>query len=228
MKTKLLLLSLIFLSTVGASAQVLELLPTAPGNTKVIKTSVSNGVASTFQWTENDPLNIISGATGNADSITIVASPSATDGQTATVSVKAISNSASCMSDPKTLNILIRNPGNVTFIASFGTAPAPICQGSSAPFSITFNRDSVVSYYYFIDLDNNGTLSGSETLITKTLAAPGSSDNLNVTFNTNGNIPVVISFVSGIAGGQTITSGQSGVSQSVTVDAKPVLGNFSY
>jgi hypothetical protein len=228
MKTKLLLVSAVtFLGYVGISAQTVELAPSPPGNTDVLKTSVTNGVASTFQWTENDPLNIITGVTGNADSITIVASPSATDGQTATVSVEAISISASCASDPQTVTIVIRTLGNMTFKASFGTAPAPICQGSSALFSIKFNEDSVTSYKYFIDLDGNGILSPGETEVTRTLTAPSSSDSISVLITTPGTRSMVITSISGIYMGQHITS-SADVSQSVSVNAKPTISDIKY
>jgi len=224
MKTKLLISSiLLFLIGLDISAQTLELHPIAPGNSKVVRTSVTNGISSTYQWTETDPLNIISGVTGvTLDSVTILASPISSDGQTASVNVQAASISAGCLSGVMTLNIVIKNPGNESLKAAFGAAPASICQGSSAPFTLTFTGGAVTSYRYFVDYNGNGLLDGTEIEVTK-VPDTGTSDNLSVIINNTGTIPVVISWIN-----SALISAASDVSQSVTVDAKPVLGIFSF
>ena len=223
MKKKLYIVSLIILQTgVDLSAQDLELTPFPPGNTKVVRISVTNGIASTFNWSETDPLNIISGVTGNADSITITASPLATDGQTASVSVEAVSNTGSCLSAPKTLNIIIKE--QTTLNATFASAPATACFGTDALFLIGFTGDSIDSYKYFIDLDGNGILNGKEVEITRK-PTKLTSDSLTLSFPDSGKYAVIIRSVTGYSGGRLITSSLN-VSHSIYVYPKPeIAGN---
>ena len=102
------------------------------------------------------------------------------------------------------------------------SAPASICQGSTAPFALTFTGGTVTSYKYFIDLNSNGILDGSEVEVSQ-VPATGTSDNLSVVINATGTVPVVISWVTGTVGAVSVTSAQTAVSQSVTVDKKPVI-----
>lgn len=222
-KQILMAVSFAFIGMIALKAQtpVLEVFANDPPRT--LSTSVTNGIASTITWSEvSDPNGVVSLAPLTGTSTVATFNAAATVGQEA--EIQAIATSATpCASDAKRLIIRIKDPGTITNTATIASAAQSICEDeAAAAFTINFNNANVTSFKYYLDLDNNNTMDGTETLATASFAAAGTYS-LTIATTLSSNATLQITSVTG----SSITS-PSSVNQLITVNTKPVISEIQF
>jgi hypothetical protein len=230
---KKILLICIAITTIAITikAQTPTLNGAQAGQTYILSTSLSNGVAldviNPYAWSEVSDVNNIatfSGAT-NAVSASVVIAGGATNVQQATVQVVANSATGTCPSSAQQLIIIV---GNATFTAAVA-ATQSVCQNSTATIAVTLSKTagSITGFSYFIDVNNNGVRDLGETLQAGTYVAPAATGTITLDTSVPGIQHIVISSISGTVGGFPVAS-VSTASQTVTVNAIPVINQITF
>ena len=187
--------------------------------------------SASFAWTLNDAANdilsndavIVASITGN---VSIIVRATATNGQTAAISVTGSNGSCTGATQNATIRV-----GLSTFTANFPTATQSICENdNSAAVSVGFTAvgtATATAFVYFIDLDNDGIQDPSELDVLGVIAANAATIPASVSpYNTPSIVTIRIKSVSGIDGVNTVSSPQTAINHVITINAKPVITWF--
>jgi hypothetical protein len=204
--------------------------------------SITADINSDFTWTKNNGTVVsnvfgaptTTNATSSSQGITINAAANNLDETQITVS--ASSTVGSCAS-AVTKQLIVRYVTTPSYTATISLAPTQsVCQ-NGAVADITVNLTAAVggstinSFIYYIDANNNNNPDPGETTGTIIVGAvaPTTATISLVPFTTSGVQTVRVSSVNGTTGIVTLNQGQTtNNSQAITINALPVLGNFSF
>jgi hypothetical protein len=234
---------LIFVSAVCLTANVIAQTPVLQVSDKLATypVSITADINSDFTWTKDNSTVVsnvfgsptTTNATLSSQGITISAGANDLDETTITVSA-ANSAASSCVAVTKQL--IVRYVVTPSYVATIGTTTQNVCQGGAVA-NISVNLTAAVggstinSFTYYIDANNSGTQDPSETSQTVVVGvvAPTTGTISLAAFPTAGVQAIRVTSVNGTSGATTLSSAVTTNNvQTITINALPVLGNFSF
>lgn len=219
---KKILLSLVALTSVAlvssyAQTTVKEIV--LPATSTTLNVTLQNpSVNTTYTWTEVGTSGFLQTdlSTLNTGSVSIQLVNTVVDGNEVTVRVAGESVTGNC--DGAAIDKTLRVVTTATYQVTNITTPAAICQGD-APAAITVTFNAVIDRFtYFIDLNSNGIVDGTEALV------PVNSVNANTSNISVGALATAGSYniqINSITAG-TLTSPSTSTA-ALTVNERPVI-----
>jgi hypothetical protein len=235
---------LIFASAVCLTAGIFAQTPVLQVSDKsaTYPVSITADINSDFTWTKDNSTVVsnvfgsptTTNATLSSQGITISAGANDLDETTITVSA-ANSAATSCVAVTKQL--IVRYVVTPSYVATIGTTTQAVCQNGVVA-NITVNLTAAVggstinSFTYYIDANNSGTQDPSETsqtVVVGGVVAPTTGTISLAAFPTAGVQAIRVTSVNGTSGATTLSSAVTTNNvQTITINALPVLGNFSF
>ena len=228
---KVLVSFLVAIVAISANAQV-TFTGAQASQTYSFTSSVSNGVASTYSWTEVTDANGIatfSGAT-NALNVSVAISAGALAAQQATVRLTASSSVGACAGAAQDLIIVV---GNAAFTASRVQTSPSYCQNSVGNvIAVALAKNAGYAAYtinsveYYFDANANNQRDVAEPIVSM---APTTQANVNIPVNTAtaGTQNLRIYSVTGSLAAATVGAiqpvGGSAVGDNITINELPIL-----
>jgi hypothetical protein len=206
--------------------------------------SITADINSDFTWTKNNGTVVSNvfgspttpNATLSSQGITINAA--ANNGDETQITVSAVNTLATSCVTAVTKQLIVRYVTTPSYSATIGTTTQGPCQNAVAA-NITVNLTAVVggstinSFTYYIDANDNGSQDPTEISQTVPVGAvaptTGTIDLSAFSTATVGVQPIRVTSVNGTTGVTTLSSAVTTNNvQTITINALPVLGNFSF